>query len=177
MKRELFLHFSFLLSFFIFISIIKHYLNISYWPFWLGGLVGVFLPDVDHILYVLFLKPVELTSQRVNYLLQKKDFKRSIELLYETRGERRGLIFHTVYFQLIFLILTFWMLSSSGSLFGKGLVLSFSLHLLIDQIVDLMELKSFNNWLVNSPIKLDFEKSKIYWIVVLVATICLGLFV
>lgn len=84
-------------------------------------------------------------------------------LLYETRTERKGLIFHTLFFQVIFLILTFWMLTSSGSPFGRGMVLAFALHLSVDQLMDLIDLKSFDNWFRFFPIELDFGKSKIYW--------------
>jgi len=87
-----------------------------------------------------------------------------MSLLYQTRTERKGLIFHTLFFQVIFLILTFWMLSSSGSLFGRGLVLAFALHLSIDQLIDLMELGNFDNWLRFFPMKLDLDKTKIYWL-------------
>ena len=98
---------SYWFSFFILITLLKKYFNLSYWPLWLGGMIGTFLPDIDHVIYVMFLKPVELTSQRVNYLVQRQELKRAVELLYDTRSERVGLIFHTVLFQLIFLVLTF----------------------------------------------------------------------
>lgn len=177
MRRELFIHFSFWVSFFVFVAIVRHFLSFTYWPFFLGGVIGVFLPDIDHVLYVLFLRPQELTSQRVSFLVNKKDFWRAIEILYDTRGERRGLIFHTILFQLIFLVLTFWMMSSSGSIFGKGLVLSFALHLSVDQIVDLTELGNFDNWLKMSPIKLDLKGSQTYWIIMLLITGVFGFFV
>ena len=163
MKRELFIHFSFWFSFFVLISLFKNFLSLSYWPFWLGGLIGVLMPDLDHLIYVFFLAPQELTSQRVGFLWNRKEIKRLIELLYETRSERRGLIFHTIFFQAIFLLLTFWLMSSSSSLFGKGLVLSFALHLSVDQLVDLIEMKSLINWLKFLPISLDLPKSEIYW--------------
>jgi hypothetical protein len=162
MRRELFVHFSFWFSFFVFVTLIRHYFSLSYWPFWLGGMVGIFLPDLDHVIYAYFLNPNELTSQRLGYLVDKRQLIRSIELLYETRGERTGLIFHTVFFQMIFLILTFWIMSSSGSYFGRGLVLSFALHLSIDQVVDLVDLGRFDNWMKSSPIKLDFSQAKVY---------------
>lgn len=177
MKRELFIHFSFWFSFFVFISIIKHVLTLSYWPFWLGGIVGIFLPDIDHLLYMYLTGPQELTSRRINYLIGNKDFIRTIGLLYETRNERNNLIFHTIFFQIIFLILTFWVMTSSGSLIGRGLVLSFALHLSVDQIVDLTEMKSFDNWTKMSPLNLTFEKSKIYWIVGAIITVFLGLLI
>lgn len=162
MRRELFIHFAFWFSFFVFITLFKHYFTLSYWPFWLGGIVGTILPDLDHFIYFYFVKPQDLTSQRVGYLVNKKEIVRGVELLYETRNERKDLIFHSVFFQVIFLVLTFWMMSSSGSFFGRGLVLSFALHLSIDQIMDLTELKSFDNWLKNSPIYLNFRNAKIY---------------
>jgi hypothetical protein len=138
-----------------------------------GGIVGTILPDIDHILY-LYLKPQELTTQRVGFLLSKYDIKRTFGLLYETRSERRDLIFHTAFFQVIFMILTFWMLTSSGSYFGRGLVLAFSLHLLVDQMIDLTELRSFENWQKLSPWSFDLTKAKSYWIIVFLLVCVFG---
>ena len=163
MRRELFIHLSFWFSFFVLLSLVKHFLSLSYWPFWVGGAIGVFLPDLDHLIYVYFIKPTDLSSQRVNYLVNKRQLWRSIQLLYETRSERRGLIFHTIFFQIIFLVLTFWIMSSSASLFGRGLVLSFALHISIDQLVDLVDMKNLGNWLKFLPVTLDLTKSKIFW--------------
>ena len=177
MKREVFLHFSFWFAFFVLVSLTNKYFSLSYWPFWLGGIVGTLLPDIDHLIYVFFLQPQDLTSQRVNFELQKGEWKKSLGLLYLTRSERMGLIFHTVTFQIIFLILTFLMMSSSSSLFGKGIVLAFSLHLLIDQIVDLTELESFANWQKNLPFVFEIDKAKIYWLVILIITVMMGVFV
>lgn len=165
MRRELFIHFSFWLFLFVFIALARHYFALSFWQFWLGGVVGVILPDIDHLIYVYFVKPTDLTSQRVNYLLNKKQISRSVELLYETRQERKNLIFHTILFQAIFFALTFWMFSSSGSYFGRGLTLSFLLHLSVDQLIDLNDLKNLDNWFTNLPFKLSFEQSKTYWII------------
>lgn len=163
MKRELFIHFSFWFFFFVFVAIFKHFFALPYWSFWLGGIVGTLLPDIDHIIYFYFVAPTDLTSQRFNFLLQKKEIIRMITLLYETREERKNLIFHTAFFQVIFFIVTFWFLTSSGSLFGRGLVLAFSLHLAIDQLIDLTNLKSFDNWLKYSPWYLDYKNAMNYW--------------
>lgn len=134
------------------------------------------MPDLDHLIYVFFLGPQELTSQRVSFLWGKGEYKRLIELLYETRGERKGLIFHTIFFQAIFLILTFWMMSSSSSLFGRGLVLSFALHLSVDQLVDIYETGSLGNWTKFLPIDLDSRKSKICWTVGMLLVVTMALF-
>lgn len=135
MKRKVFIYFSFLVSFFLLISLYRNWLDLYYWPFWLGGIVGILLPELDHIVYVFFSNPQEVTSQRVQFLCKNKQFKRCAQLLLSTGQERTGLIFHTILFQAIFFALTFWVMTSSTSLFGKGTVLAFSLHLVIDQIV------------------------------------------
>lgn len=173
MKREIFLHFAFWFSFFVFVTLVNKLFNLSYWPFWIGGIVGTLLPDIDHILY-LYLRPQELTAQRVGFLINKHEIKRVFTLLYETRSERKDLIFHTAFFQIIFLVLTFWILTSSGSFFGKGLVLAFSLHLLVDQIVDLTEMGSFANWQKYSSWQIDDAKAKFYWVGVLLIVLLFG---
>jgi len=133
MKRELFIHTSFLISFFILFSLLKGWLKFSYWPFWLGGLIGSLLPLLDHLVYVFFLAPQELSSQRAIYLIRNKNFTGALRLLIETRQERTNLIFHSNTFLAVISILTFWILSSSGSLIGTGLVLGAVIYLLVDR--------------------------------------------
>jgi hypothetical protein len=176
MRRELFIHFSFWFGFFVLISLIKHYFSLDFWPFWLGGILGTLLPDVDHVIYFYFINPQEFTSKKFDFLARKKDFGRMATLLYETRTERKGLIFHTVYFQVIFLILTFLLLTSSSSLFGRGLALAFALHLSVDELIDLVELKSFDNWLRFFKVELDLRKSEIYWVTTTLILLVLGFF-
>lgn len=151
MRREVFTHLAFWFSFFVFISLAKKWFTLAYWPFWVGGLVGTVLPDVDHIIYALYLKPQELASQRVNYMLKKREIWQTIVFLAETRYERTKLILHTATFQIVFLILTFLVVTSSGSLFGRGIVLAFGLHLLVDQAVDVTETGGLANWFRNFP--------------------------
>jgi len=163
MKKEIFVHLSFLVSFLIFVSLLKGWLSLSSWPFWVGGILGTILPDIDHLLYVFLLRPQELTSQRVSHMVGKRDLLGSMNLLAETRAERTKLVFHTATFQLIFLVLTFFVLTSSGSLLGRGIVMAFSLHLLVDEAVDFTEMGSLSNWFRNFPASLDLGKQRIYW--------------
>jgi len=165
MKRELLTHLFYWFVFFLLIVLVKRYFDVYYLvPFILGGLLGVVLPDIDHLIYVYFIKPNDLSSQRVYYLINKSEIKRSIALLYETREERRELVFHTIFFQGIFFVLMFLMLSSSGSALGRGLVISFMLHLCVDQWIDLKKLGNLDNWHKYLSFKLDPYQSKMYWI-------------
>jgi hypothetical protein len=173
MKKEIIIHYSFLFSLFIFISLAKGWMGLFYWPFWVGGIVGNILPDLDHFIYVYFLKPHELTSQRVGYMMEKKNLSRSFRLLAETRSERTKLIFHSGLFQLIFVILAFLVVTSSGNLFSRGVVLAFFLHLLVDQAVDFMETGNMNNW-TGGHIEIDKNQAKVYWSIMFLVLLLLS---
>lgn len=164
MKRELALHFISTLILLVLIVLLKGWFSLSYWPLLVGGFVGTFLPDVDHLIYVYFINPQELTSQRVASLVEQKEIPRTVSLLYETRSERKGLIFHSFYFQLLFWILTFLVVSSSGSVFGRGLVAAFSLHLIADEYIDIREMGNLSNWFSSVGIVLTKERETLYLI-------------
>jgi len=166
MRKELTIHLSAFLVSFLVMAVLRQYLQFSYLPFFVGALVGTFLPDIDHFIYIYYLRPHELTSQRAKSMIQKRDFVGSWNLLSSTRYERTNLVFHNAWFQVLFLILTFWVLSSSLNLFGRGLVLAFSLHLLVDQFIDLRDTKSLSNWFAQLSITLSRTQVTIYLLVV-----------
>lgn len=162
MKREIFVHLSFFISFFIFISILRGWFELVFLAFWLGGAVGTLLPDLDHLVYI-YVRDNELTSLRVASLLDRRKVREAFSLLADTRAERKNLIFHSLSFQVVFLVLAFWVLTSSGNLFGRGLVLGFLIHLVVDQLVDLLETGSLDNWLSQSPIHIQNDRHLWLW--------------
>jgi hypothetical protein len=164
MKKEIFIHFPFLISFLVLITVVKNWLSITYWPFWVGGVLGMVFPYLDHLLYVFLLRPYELTSQRVINLVQRKDIKNAVKLLIDTKEERKDLTIHTLFFEIIFAILTFFVVTSSNSLLGRGLVLGFFLHLIIDQFKDFQTVGNLNRWFKGFNISLDNNKTGIYLI-------------
>jgi hypothetical protein len=166
MKKEILTHFVVYIAFFALLTLVQGRFELELFLFWLGGLIGTALPDVDHVVYVYFLRPEEFNSQRVQHMNVNRNFTESFKYLAETRSERTKLIFHTFYFQLIFYALSFLILSS-GNLFGRGLVLAFLLHLLIDQFIDYRITGSINNWFRDLPVMQDdISKQKLYLIAV-----------
>lgn len=131
-------------------------------PFSLGIAFGMFLPDIDYLIYVFFMRPTDLSSQRIAQKVQTRSFASSLALLYETRLERRELIFHSAFFQVIFIVFAFLIVSSSGSLFGKGVVIAFLLHLFIDQISDLKYRGNIERWFVRIPVVLTPQQVSWY---------------
>ncbi|OGM22207.1 hypothetical protein A2961_02410 [Candidatus Woesebacteria bacterium RIFCSPLOWO2_01_FULL_39_21] len=174
MKRELLTHFGFAGLYFLLAAIFKNWFDLKYLEFWTGGIIGTLLPDIDHVIYV-YLRPHELTSQRVAKKLETANIFEALEILAVTRSERSKLIFHTAPFQLLFFVLTFLVLTSSNSLLGMGLSVAFSLHLMVDQLLDLMSQKNLSNWFHQVPISLNIKKASLYWgacvLVLLILTI------
>lgn len=175
MKKEISIHlFSYLLFFFI-VTLLQGWFTLEIIPFWIGGLVGSLLPDVDYLIYIYYLRPHELTSQRATAMLTRGEVWKSFNLLSATRRERTKLIFHTSWFQIVFLVLTFWVVTSSGNWFGRGLVIAFSLHLLVDQLIDFSEIGSLQNWFKDVKVELDKEKSLFYCLAILIIISILAL--
>ena len=104
MKKEFLRHALFLFLFLALLSVVKRWWGLSFWPLWLGGILGIITPEADHLIYVFFISPQEVTSQRVIHLLKNKDFRSALNLLYDTRNERQDLIFHSNLALITFLI-------------------------------------------------------------------------
>lgn len=176
---------SFLLAYFLLISIYKSlqintfvggWFNLEHIPFWLGGLVGTTLPDIDHLIYVYFIKPHELTSQRVDSLIRSGNFKQTIRLLDHTGDERKELVFHNASFQMIFWVLVLFVVTSGGSLFGLGLVLAFSLHLAIDYAMIIIKKRDPRLWFRKLNINLTYSQYRWYLVINISLLVFFGLF-
>lgn len=177
MKKEFLTHLLSTLFFFALITLYRRWFdNPWYLMLWLGGLAGTFLPDVDHLLYTLLTRPQEVTSQRVNHYLSQRQFLPAADLLLRTRHERLKTIFHNAPFQVFFLVFAFFIITSSGSLFGRGLVLAFMLHLLVDQAKDLQTLGSLKHWFEGLAFQLDQTQIAFYWVVNFALLLVFGLF-
>jgi len=174
MKKELVIHLFFLLLFFVPIALLKRYFEPIHLLFLLGGIVGTILPDIDHLIYVYYLQPHELSSQRIQNAVGKTNLSSTLHLLYSTRSERKNLIFHSSWFQILFMIVTFWVMTSSLNLFGKGLVLAFSLHLIVDQFVDLTTVGNLDTWFSQFQFRPIKEKALFYVLGVFLVLIVLG---
>lgn len=164
MKKEAAIHFTSLIVFFGFITFFNGwYTSLNYLWFWFGGLVSVFLLDIDHFIYVLFLSPHELTSQRATHLLKQRRIAETVDLLARTKHERTRAILHSIEFEIVFFMLALFVATSSGSLFGKGMVLGVMTHFLVDQYLDLQNLGHLNNWFRQFPARLDKKEATLFW--------------
>ena len=159
MRKDLVLHFIYLVPFFALIVILKSWFKIPMMiEFAVGGLLGTFLPYVDYIIYAFVLKP---QPQGVG-VINKKSVLGAISQYENDKAIAGDLIFHTALFQAILLVFVFFVVSSSGSLLARGIVLSFSLHLILDQVKEYTETKSVDAWFLKFPIPLEPLQKKIF---------------
>ena len=138
--------------------------------------MGMVLPDVDYLIYIYALKPEAQISQKATTLIKKKSWIESWNLLSDQRSEHPELIFHSAFFQIIFLIFSFLVVTSSGSLFGIGLVLAFALHLLIDQLVDFFEKGGIKHWFNRLNVTLSNKQERWYILAQIVALLLFGFY-
>lgn len=152
----------------IVLTLIKRWFSYSYALVWLGVLFGYYLPFIDHLFYAYILRPDSEVSKNIRNmisirnLISIKRIRGLITYVNETREQREKLIIHTAYFQVVFMILTFYVLSSSGSMFGRGLVYGFSLKLLLGQVLQYLEKKEIGKWFTEMPFSMDQHKTKVY---------------
>jgi len=114
-----------------------------------GILAGTFLLDADHLIYWFFLYPDLEESKRARELWRSRQYKGLLSLLAQTHKRHTSLVFHHLYFQLVLVVLTLFVLTSTASPFAQGLVLAANGHLLYDQISDwLRDPAHLKKWLL-----------------------------
>ena len=118
--------------------------NIIGW--WIGGLVGFHLLDVDHLLDVWFLHPEKEESQRVKEALKTKSWKTVWRVLMKTAPQRNRLVLHSVIFEAVVMGLVIYVVTSKGGLFAAGMVLCFWLRMLYEQVAEFMRTGKMDKW-------------------------------
>jgi hypothetical protein len=144
------------------LTIFKRWFNFSFALVWLGVIVGFYLPFIDHLFYAYIIRPNLEVSKNIRSLVSYKKIKQLVSYVHETEDQREKLIVHTAYFQMVFLFLTFYVLSSSSGLFGRGLVFGFSLKLFVEQFLQYVKTKEIDKWFLELPVSMDLHKTKAY---------------
>ncbi|HUW21853.1 MAG TPA: hypothetical protein VMW41_04270 [Candidatus Bathyarchaeia archaeon] len=132
--------------------------------FWLGGFAGLLLYNLDQVVYLVWQDPNSLTTGKLKTLVNQRRFKESLDLLSDTCDERKHLVAHSVVFQIALVALTFFAISSTASLFGKGLVIGLFLYSLINQGLLLVQGKSMACWFWQLGIKLTRRAEACYFL-------------
>jgi hypothetical protein len=138
-KHEFRYHLLATTAFFIIISVflvIFKSENIEILKVFLGLFVGSLILDIDHFLFWFFLKPNLEESRLVKTAIRHYDFKSVYNFLKTSHQSHYNLIFHHYFFQVVLVLFSFFIFTSTNNLFISSLVISLNLHLLVDEIID-----------------------------------------
>lgn len=129
-----------------------------------GAVIGAFLPDLEAIITALFVEPNHHTSQMIRSFYKDRKFKLLWFYWRANRGEYQSLIVHSSFFQLVFFVFSFYIVSSSASSFAGALCLALLARLFYEQYLDYKKgtLKEWF-WAINLPLTKNFYK--IYFLV------------
>jgi hypothetical protein len=136
LKSEVASHLVVTFLYFLVISLFRWQFDLSLAWIWAGALLGTFLLDLDHLIYWFYAHPEAEDSKYAKVLARTGNYKGLYALLVRYHQTHNRLIFHSAIFQVILLIVTFYVLTAGGSLLGSALVLSMNLHLLKDEWFD-----------------------------------------
>lgn len=102
------------------------------WGWWLVGVsTGVLILFLDRVAYT-YAYPDEQLSQQFTYFVKNKQYSQAFAVLDARRSEQERLTFRSALFMTIWIPLSFFALSSTPALFGKGVVMGLMLHILYD---------------------------------------------
>ena len=175
MKKDLAIHFTFAIALFVLITLFRDWFSLGFVAFWIGGVLGTLLPDVDHLIYVYILKPNEAASHKIASLISQRRILTTWDTLASTSADRKGLLIHNAPFQILFLIFSI-LIVTSGSLIGMGIALGFMLHLILDEVVDLVEIGNFDGWFSGFPVNLDSDQKRWFLVANVLILLALGFF-
>lgn len=122
----------------------------------LGGFFGWGMVWFDRVAYVYILHPEAQLSQYVNFYIKKKEFKKGLDLLNKRSGEMDKLTTRSALFQVAWVVLAVFTLTSIAGWFGKMLVMGLGLHILVDEwqeyLKDKIVLKKWLFWQVQREV-------------------------
>lgn len=101
-----------------------------------GFLWGAFFLDLDHLIYWFYLNPNIEESRLARLAFDKRDFRSLLKLLESTHYKHTNMVFHHYFAQVVIGLISFFIFTSSSSIFAKSMVLAINLHLLVDEIKD-----------------------------------------
>lgn len=115
-----------------------------------GAIIGWLIPWLDRIAYIYILHPEAQVAQYVKYQIDKKQFKAAWQSLNTRSKEFDKLTTRGILFQLAWVVLAFFAVTSAAGWFGKTLVLALGARILAEE---------WREWLTDKPAL----KQKLFW--------------
>ncbi len=112
---------------------------------------------------------------QVKKLFVEGRFQEAIVVLIDTRQERKRLSFHSVVFQVVFPVFAFFVLTSTGSMLGAGLVMALYLRTLEEQFNDFRKVGNIKGWFWQVKAEVPHRIQVLYYLGMIVFFVLLSL--
>ena len=98
-----------------------------------GGIVGWLLVYFDYVAYIYILHPEAQISQYLKWQLEKRQFKPFWQTLQRRQGEIDKLTTRGILFQIVWLVLAIFVVTSTTGNFGKAVVMGLGLRVWVSE--------------------------------------------
>ena len=143
--------------------------------FFIGGVVGWVLVRLDRLVYVYWSHPDTQVAQYARYHFERKNWKAGFGLLEQRKQEMEELTFRSALFQVAWVVLALFALTSTAGLFGKAVVMGLGLKILFNELQDYMKdkalLKRWLFWQIKRPI----TDNEVKWYMNIMTVVFIGL--
>jgi hypothetical protein len=131
----------------------------------IGGLIGWNLLFLDNLVYIYLSHPESPATAQASLLFKQKGLVEWLKFLLTFKGPQH-LALRSFLFQISWLVLALFALTSSNSYLGKGVVIGLGLHLLLEnwqmQICFPQILNTRLFWQIKRPVSLEEQKHFLY---------------
>lgn len=115
--------------------VISNVNNLQIIYLFLGLIIGIFVLDVDYLIFWFFIKPNNEESRLIKLAFENKQFKSIIKIIQNSHQNHYNLIFHHYFFQVILTLFSIFIFTSTTNTFASALTFGLNLHLIIDEII------------------------------------------
>jgi len=109
-----------------------------------GVFIGFWLLSIDWILHIFFVQPEAEFSKAVKEKWGQRKWRQAIAVFITTRQLQQKLITRSILFLVAYVVLALYVLTSTGSIFGSGIVLGIGLHFCLDLLNYRRDLEKFH---------------------------------
>jgi hypothetical protein len=118
----------------------------DWWWWGFGCIVAGLLIIIDRLLYVWWLAPFEQLSIQSQYCWRQKQYIESIRLVFSRGKEQTKLLLTSIGFAVVWPFLAIYVLSSTGSAVGAGVVMALGLRLVLALLLDWQDPVKLERW-------------------------------
>jgi hypothetical protein len=131
----------------------------------IGGGLGWILIWVERLVYIYWSHTQTQVAQYARYHFSQRHWRTGLALLEQRQAEIKELGFRSALFQVVWVGLAVFVLSSTSSSFGQALVMGLGLHILVDEWQDFLSNKRrLKTWLF-WQIKREISDEEMSWFV------------